>query len=437
LNPKEHSISSFILLNDGKSYSAYVMTLMADSAYVKNNPAWTAHNTYQHRDPAFSGLVLYFTPKGQYVNGYAFRNGQQVTQAAQAATTQAAQQGQLTRSIRPRTQAETIYDCTAWWLMEYDQAGNLISSTFLYYSDCMPESGGGTDSGNNGSPSSATPPPPPQCQPPGGGAVTENQGLTRVTQPPPGGGDGGEPPPDPCPTQAVVPLPDTTGCAKAAALSSLAANAAQAKQDSTILSNTTATGIENGANENLTSWPGNNYMNTPVTPGTATTWTPTFTWNATNGYTIGYKHGHGGGDAPSPVDIATLVYPVGNNHDLINAGPAAMQFYQANAPVTAETTAGNYTVTINDWTGIQNTITSSFSTQAQILAFNASYATIANKYLSTPGATLGDATAYALTQLFGSSITIYFRAAGSITYTPFTVVTDAGGNQTIVKIQCP
>jgi len=208
LNPKEHSKSSFILLNDGKNYEAYIMTLLADSAYAKNHPNWALGNTYQKRDPAFSGLVLYFTPKGGYVSGYAFRNGQQVIQGTQNTTTSttATRQNQLTRSFRPRTQAETIYDCTAWWLMEYDQAGNLTSITFLYYTDCIPESGGGTDSGTSGSPSSAAPPPAPQCQPPSGAgsAVTNNHILTRVTQPPSGGGDGGMPPPQTCPPQTVV-----------------------------------------------------------------------------------------------------------------------------------------------------------------------------------------------------------------------------------------
>src|SRR6185312_3842483 len=157
LNPKENSRSSFILLNDGKNYEAYVMTLLADSAYAKSNPGWASNNTYQKRDPAFSGLVLYFTPKGQYVSGYAFKNGQQVIPAGQNTTTSTTTKSQLTRSFRPRTRVETIYDCTAWYLVEYDQWGNITSMTFLYYTDCTPELGGDDSGGGGGSPSSATP----------------------------------------------------------------------------------------------------------------------------------------------------------------------------------------------------------------------------------------------------------------------------------------
>jgi hypothetical protein len=331
---------------------------------------------------------------------------------------------------------ETIYDCKAWYLLQYDQWGNLISETFLYYSDCVPELDGNTDSGD--SPSGSVPPPPPPCPPASGSAFVNNHSLTRFTQPLPGGGDdGGMPPPQTCPTQAVVPLPDTTGCGKAAALSALATNAIQAAQDASILNNTTATGIENGANENLTGWPGNSYINTPVTPGTASSWTPTPTWNSTNGYTIGFKHGHPGGDGPSPQDIATIVYQISLNNELKAAGSAAIQFYEANANVKAETSAGSYVVTVSDWTSIQNILINQFGTAADQATFNDSYAKIANNYLATPAATLGDATAYALTQLFGNTITIYFAPAGSTTYTPLTIVTDAGGNQTISLLQCP
>jgi|GEM_PF-5878302 len=181
------------------------MTLLADSAYAKSHPDWASGNTYQKRDPQFSGLVLYFTPKGQYIDGYAFRNGQLVIPGTQTTSVStSANQGQLTRSFRPRAQVETIYDCTAWYLLEYDQWGNLTSMTFLYYTDCTPEPGGGSgDSGGSGSPSSNAPPPP-QCQPPSGSAVTNDHSLTRVTQPPPGGGDGGMPPPQPCLTQTVT-----------------------------------------------------------------------------------------------------------------------------------------------------------------------------------------------------------------------------------------
>src|SRR5476651_1535925 len=122
------------------------MTLLADSAYVKNNPAWASHNTYRKRDPVFSGLLLYFTPTGQYVNGYAFKNGQQVTQATQNVN---APIGVNTRSIQKGTARvdEPIYDCTFYYDVETVN-GVVVSQTFLF-ADCVEEQpvGGGTNGG--------------------------------------------------------------------------------------------------------------------------------------------------------------------------------------------------------------------------------------------------------------------------------------------------
>ncbi|MFI5159142.1 MAG: hypothetical protein ACHQF4_09775 [Sphingobacteriales bacterium] len=206
LNSKENSRSSFILLNDGKNYEAYVMTLLADSTYAKNHPGWASANTYQKRDLDFSGLVLYFTPNGEYVNGYLFNNGQQVIPTEQNTTTSATAKSQLTRSFRPRAQIETTYDCKAWYLLEFDQWDNIISETFLYYTDCVPNGGGG--GGGGGGSASSPAPPPPDCQPGSGSPlqVVNNHSLTRIAQAPPppgGGGDGGMPPPQPCPPQTV------------------------------------------------------------------------------------------------------------------------------------------------------------------------------------------------------------------------------------------
>jgi hypothetical protein len=70
---KKYNRSYFVLLNDGVQYKAYIMMIMADSAYVGNDFTKLNSNSYRHRDPNFSGLVLYFTPKGQYVYGYTYK----------------------------------------------------------------------------------------------------------------------------------------------------------------------------------------------------------------------------------------------------------------------------------------------------------------------------------------------------------------------------
>ncbi len=53
---KNYSRSSYLLINDGKSYQAYILTILADSAYVNNDLNKLSHNTYRKQDADFGGL---------------------------------------------------------------------------------------------------------------------------------------------------------------------------------------------------------------------------------------------------------------------------------------------------------------------------------------------------------------------------------------------
>ena len=72
---KKYTRTYFLMMNDGKNYEAYVMMVIADPAYVKNDLSKLTHNTYRKYDADFSGAVLYFTPTGEYLNGYAYKTG--------------------------------------------------------------------------------------------------------------------------------------------------------------------------------------------------------------------------------------------------------------------------------------------------------------------------------------------------------------------------
>jgi hypothetical protein len=69
------SRSSFLVLKDGKNYSAFLMTIIADSDYARNTDVKLANNNYQHHDKDFSGKLLYFTPKGDFISGWQYRKG--------------------------------------------------------------------------------------------------------------------------------------------------------------------------------------------------------------------------------------------------------------------------------------------------------------------------------------------------------------------------
>jgi hypothetical protein len=72
---KENTKTSFIILNDGKTNEAFVMTIYAAASYIAGDPTKLAKNTYRHRDATFTGLVAYSTPKGQFIRAYAYNNG--------------------------------------------------------------------------------------------------------------------------------------------------------------------------------------------------------------------------------------------------------------------------------------------------------------------------------------------------------------------------
>ena len=199
------------MLNDGQKYEAYIMTIIADSDYVKNDLSKLAHNTYRKHDADFSGKVLYFTPKGQYLNGYTYKNGQLVTAASSTQQTG----NQVVQSVNDgklKTDDMAV-QCTDWYLDYY------VDGAF-WYSDYIGTTctgggggGGGGDGGGGGrsgggggsSGGASSAPPPPPCAPSApiessvtGGHLT----INNLPTPP----DGGYPPPvnSPCPPTVVT-----------------------------------------------------------------------------------------------------------------------------------------------------------------------------------------------------------------------------------------
>ncbi|MDB5140168.1 MAG: hypothetical protein JWR12_2084 [Mucilaginibacter sp.] len=145
---KENSKSSFLLINDGLNYHAYIMTVIADPAYLNNDKIKLAGNTYNKRDKKFSGMLLYFTPKGQFIKSYSYKNGQLIPSAAKSPIA-LVQRGQTVTTSKIRTRDVQV--CTDWYIDTYvDDV--LVSSEYIG-TTC--DSGGGTS--GVGSPSSSDP----------------------------------------------------------------------------------------------------------------------------------------------------------------------------------------------------------------------------------------------------------------------------------------
>ena len=206
---KKYSRTYFLIMNDGNAYQAYVMTVIADPSYVKNDLSKLSHNTYQSYDADFSGIVLYFTPKGDYINGYAYQNGQlldaPVDQAANNQTVQSTSSGRLKIDV---SEPPTCYD---YYFITYDQeTGEILSAEYLY-TLC---NNGGSSGGGSSSGGVPAPPAPPCKTPPANSTAPARHLAIAVTKPPTGGGGTGFPPPqkpcteaeadDPCATAKTI-----------------------------------------------------------------------------------------------------------------------------------------------------------------------------------------------------------------------------------------
>ena len=198
VSDRANSRSSYILLSDGSTYIAYIMTLIADSAYLKNDPGKLAHNTYNKRDADYSGLVLYFTPQGRYVGGWRYQDGKIVTPGKSSGNTTQKTQSAGNNKLSPQDIGE---DCTDWYWVTYDN-GIAINWEYMY-TTCRTAPGGGGNSGGGGAPTI------PEC--PGTNSI-KHPVVNNLPLPPDdgggsGGGGGGFPPPpqpSPCTVDATV-----------------------------------------------------------------------------------------------------------------------------------------------------------------------------------------------------------------------------------------
>lgn len=240
-----------------------------------------------------------------------------------------------------------------------------------------------------------------------------------------------QPPATPNPnTPQPPPTPDP--CSAAAKSDAKTSNPVLSAQNASI--KTQSTTNEFGAEQNLATFPVGstpNYRNTPVrSSGSTSAFTPNFTWDAVNGYTVGVSHGHPANGAPSPAD---LIYAYRNlsNPALVAAGQAAIDYYKANFTISVVTQNEIYTITVKDWTAL-GVLYNAF--QSNPSAANTAYVNEGSSYATAhPGASYGDITAYPAIKLYGNAVTITKKDNASVKSSPLKI--DASGN--VVKTPCP
>lgn len=426
-----YSHTSFLILNDGLNYHAYILTTIADSTYVGNNPAKLALNTYRKLEPNFSGIVVYSSLEGNFVCSFGFKNGKLLPAitASTSAQSEKTLQNISTSIAKTLVANQTVtYSCTDYYVDVY--SNNSLFATYYAYTTCTIFNSNGSTiiSSTNNTPSGGTSPTPPPCPPSAASsAAFLSHASSKVAQPAPtpvGSGDGGIPPPvnsNPCvvttstTTTTTTTTPPKDPCAQKATINAIAANATILTQNTQIVASAANTAIEYGANQNLTTWPGSIYLNTGVTPGTGARSMPTFSWDSTNGYSIGNSHWHPGGTPPSPDDIFGMIANLTNTNNtstnkLIAVGASALNFYRNNVSITVLTNTTNYVVTVNSW-GTLSTLYAKY--QASLDPNTGEYG-FDNDYLKAVTENNNNY-AYPLLTLFSDAINLYSAPAGSTT----------------------
>jgi hypothetical protein len=291
LTNKAYSRSYFLLLNDGKSYTAYIMMVLADSDYVKNDTSKLARNTYLKNDADFSGKVLYLTPKGEYLGGNAYRNGQLVIPAS--ATQQTG--SQKVQSIGNSTLKPDIMvvQCTDWYL-DYYVDGVLDHSVYIGRTCAS------VDNGSGGSGSGGAPPPAP-CAPPApvqNNSVSGSHLIVNFV-----------PPPDPCtPVPPVVQdTVMTDPCSAVKTSAGTNTNSFTTGNASVTTAFTAAIGASNSGREAAfhVDKVGSTYTASTPVPSTEASGFSSTNYDA-NTTAIGHSHDASSFPQPSPYDIYQL-----------------------------------------------------------------------------------------------------------------------------------
>lgn len=225
-------------------------------------------------------------------------------------------------------------------------------------------------------------------------------------------------------------------CLEKAKVSSKAANPVKAASNNDLLNklndpNPAISANEYGAENKLTTQSGSYYNNVPTRSyGVPGSFTPNFTWNSTDGYTIGTGHNHPAGMAPSPADVLWM-HSMTANAQLNAAGPVGMQTFKDNASITAVTKNGNYVVTVRDWDALKYIYQDNSATEATYQAKAAEYGR------ANPSSTFVERSEYALLSLFGNSINLYKAPPGSTNYSPLQLSSTSTTTPTVATKTCP
>eukprot|EP01133_Synstelium_polycarpum_P017050 gene17050-20311_t len=204
-------------------------------------------------------------------------------------------------------------------------------------------------------------------------------------------------------------------CDRKAMISTRAANSVINANKATIIANSTTQ--EWGAEQNFNAFPNSSTYRsvTPRTNGSTGNFASNFTWNATDGYTIGIGHGHPGGTGPSPKDAFWPLTNL-NNSDLISS-TGGWEFYKDNVSVTTYLPNGTaYLIEVRDWTILQAQYNIYLNDP---VAYNNAYTIETQNYMiANQNSDNGTGGVWGLISQLGGAIRMYRTLPGSNVFKP-------------------
>lgn len=146
------SRSSFLLISNGKNYNAYIMTIIADSTYLKKNLSKLDANRYNKQDADFSGVVLYNTPEGKFVTAYTYKNGRGISKISASVRSDRKAVQSLDGKLKTNEIICTDIVQDAYWNGVYVGSVVLGQTCYDISSFPNPNDGGGGNGGGDGFP---------------------------------------------------------------------------------------------------------------------------------------------------------------------------------------------------------------------------------------------------------------------------------------------
>jgi hypothetical protein len=152
-----------ILKAKGAEKRAFLMTLIGDPSYLEKHNYDVSGNLYKSKQKDFTGLVLFYTPEGKFINGWRYHEGK-----VNGAVSE--QSGNTSNSFLKSVAACSSYQVTTYWeecTDWYGGDGHFLYTTCnnytttSYYSVCTGDGGGGGGGSGGGVAPAPTPTPTP------------------------------------------------------------------------------------------------------------------------------------------------------------------------------------------------------------------------------------------------------------------------------------